>query len=324
MRRNARKRARNRVLLALGRVLFDRIGRLEPETASRIGAALGRLGYCFLGPARRRVYEHLALAFDEPAGSHRHRRIALAAFTNFAANAFEWIAWLPRGSKLAAASIREVRGMEHMVRARAAGRGALLVTAHFGLFEMMPAALGREIKPAVVIGRKPADESFDAFVTENRARMDVRTIPQSAAREILRVLKKGGVAGVLPDQDIDKLPGIFVPFFGRDAWTPTGPASVSVMTGAPLVPLFIYREGPACHRIEIHEPIEDPGGTKEERVRALTEEINRRIEAVIRETPGHWAWFHERWQTTPEKLERRRKRRARIAKQRRERENGAS
>ena len=56
----------------------------------------------------------------------------------------------------------------------------------------------------------------------------------------------------------------------------------------------------------------------------MTEEVNRVIEGVIRETPGHWAWFHERWQTTPERLEQRRARRARIAKRRRARENASS
>ena len=150
--------------------------------------------------------------------------------------------------------------------------------------------------------------------------MGVRTIPQTAAREILRILKDGGTAGLLPDQDIDKLPGEFVPFFGRDAWTPTGPASVAVTSGASIVPVFIHREGPAQHRVEFQPAIPDPGGTKEERVRAMTEEINRRFEGVIRETPDHWAWFHERWQTTPERLERRRERRRRIRQRRRDRD----
>jgi len=311
MRRVARKRTRNRVLLAVGRFLISLIGRLSPEGASRLGEAVGRLGFLIARPARQRVFTHLSLAFGDTLDPTRRRRIALRTFIHVAANTFEWAAWLPRGPKLAVSSIREITGWEHLERARAGGKGIVAITAHFGLFELHPVKLFRWISPGAAIGRRPSDSAFDDFVVGNRARMGVRTIPQTSAREILRILKDGGLAGILPDQDIDKLPGVFVPFFGRDAWTPTGPAAVSATTGAPIVPMFIYREGPARHRMEVHPPIADPGGPKEERVRAITAEINRVIEAVIRETPDQWAWFHKRWQTTPERLEARRVRRAR-------------
>jgi KDO2-lipid IV(A) lauroyltransferase len=322
MRRVARKRVRNRVLLGVGRGLIGLLGRMEPESASRVGEVVGRLAYTFVKPARQRVFAHLAIAFGDSLSPAARRRLALGTFRNVAANAFEWAAWLPRGPKLAVASITEIVGEEHFVRAREAGKGVVGITAHFGLFELLPVWIFRRISVGAAIGRRPADSAFDDFVVGNRARMGVRTIPQTAAREILRILKDGGLAGILPDQDIDKLPGLFVPFFGRDAWTPTGPASVAATSGAPVIPFFLYREGPARHRLVIHPPIPDPGGPKQARVRAITTEINRLIESVIRERPEQWAWFHERWQTTPERLEARRARRARIKERRRARKAG--
>jgi KDO2-lipid IV(A) lauroyltransferase len=322
MRRNARKRLRNRVLLALVRGPLALVGRLPPPVASRLGESLGRIGYLVLGGARRRTLRHLSLAFGETAGSPRVRRISRATFRVFGANAMEWIAWLGRGPEAALDAIVGIEGEEHLERARGPGNGVLGITAHFGLFELLPVVMFRRFPVSVAIGRRATDAALDRFVVENRDRMGVPTVPQSNAREILRVLKRGGIAGVLPDQDLDKLQGAFAPFFGKSAWTPTGPATISCVTGAPLVPMFIVRVGPARHRIVVCPKIPDPGGKKEERVAALTRGMNRVFERVIAGRPEHWAWFHERWATTPEGLARRRERRAAVEERRRRRREG--
>jgi KDO2-lipid IV(A) lauroyltransferase len=144
-----------------------------------------------------------------------------------------------------------------------------------------------------------------------RRSMEVPTVFQRQVRQIVRLLRNNQVIGTLPDQDVDKLAGVFLPFFGREAYTPTGPATLAVTTRAPMLPVFIHRLGPARHALAIHPPIPDPGGDRDERVLAMTEGWTRVFERVIARWPTQWAWLHRRWDTTPEILERRRARRAR-------------
>jgi KDO2-lipid IV(A) lauroyltransferase len=238
-------------------------------------------------------------------------RVARESFEALAAALFEWFVLTRRGPAAAARCVRQVEGWDHVRAALAAGRGLIIVTPHFGLFELMPVAFLQWGVSGKVVGRKPDDEGFESLLTAVRLQMGVETLYQKQAREMLRTLTRNECLGILPDQDIDKLPGIFVPFFGREAYTATGPASLAVTTGAPILPAFLHRVGPGNHRLQVRPPVPDPGGDREERIRALTLGWCREFEQAIAADPRQWAWVHRRWQTTPESLARRRARRAR-------------
>ena len=134
--------------------------------------------------------------------------------------------------------------------------------------------------------------------------MGYETIYQDAgARPLLRHLRSGGVLGVLVDQDVRRLAGEFVEFFGREAWTPTGPAALAVKTGAAMISVFLVRRGDS-YRVVIGERIETPAaGTKAERVRELTRRFTAATEQVVRAHPEQWAWMHRRWRTRREDVE---------------------
>ena len=97
-------------------------------------------------------------------------------------------------------------------------------------------------------------------------------------------------------------------FFGRPAYTPVAPAQISLKTGAPIVPVFVVRAG-SGFRVVTRAPIL-PEAVKgsEHPVEALTQLCARTVEDVIRSYPCQWIWNHERWRTTPEKLEQRKER----------------
>ncbi|MHC4470028.1 MAG: lysophospholipid acyltransferase family protein [Planctomycetota bacterium] len=309
-RRAARRRRRDRVLYVLARLGLGAFRHLPLRTASRLGEAAGRLAFLLMRERRRRALRHVHLAFGDRLPATKRREIAAASFRVLFACAAEWLVMSGLGRERAMESVVRVDGWEHVTEALEGGRGAVFATAHFGLFELLPVCFVHRGVSGKVVGRRPGDVGLEALVAENRKRMGMESVPQQRAREILRVLKGGGVVGTLPDQDVDKLPGVFVPFFGRPAYTPSGPASLAVAAGAPLVSALAYRIGPGRHRVVVHPPVPDPGGEKEERIRALTAAFTRVFEEKIAATPDHWAWVHERWATTPERLARRRARRA--------------
>jgi KDO2-lipid IV(A) lauroyltransferase len=287
------------------------LGRLSLRGADRLGRTLGRAAFHLLPRLRAQAVRHLGIAFGERMDESGRRRTARASFELFSAALLEWLVLCRLGKHRAAAAVRSVEGWEHVRRAREAGRGLIIVTPHFGLFELMPVYFCLFDGDGKVVGRRHDDRGLDGLLMDMRRSMGVETVFQHEAREMLRILRGGRSLGILPDQDIDKLPGIFVPFFGREAFTASGPASLAVTAGAPIMPAFLHRDGPGRHRLVVRPPIEDPGGDREERVLALTLGWCRVFEREIAAAPAHWAWVHRRWDTTPEALARRRERRAR-------------
>jgi KDO2-lipid IV(A) lauroyltransferase len=114
-------------------------------------------------------------------------------------------------------------------------------------------------------------------------------------KRLIVMLRRGGVVGLLIDQDT-KTDGVFVPFFHREAYTPTGAASLALRTGASVVVGFIVREGRDRHRIVIQGPLTLPrSGDADRDVRDQTARFTKMIEDQVRRTPEQWIWMHRRW-----------------------------
>ncbi|MEE8466883.1 MAG: lysophospholipid acyltransferase family protein, partial [Planctomycetota bacterium] len=121
-----------------------------------------------------------------------------------------------------------------------------------------------------------------------------------AARRLIRALAKNRVVGLLIDQDIGDIPGVFVPFFGRPAWTPTGAAMFALRRRCPVIPAFIHRCPDGTHRLEIQPPLTIPStGSAQSQIAELTAASTACIERQIRAHPEQWVWSHRRWRTRP-------------------------
>ena len=130
----------------------------------------------------------------------------------------------------------------------------------------------------------------------------MRTIyGEEAARELSRLLRKNEIVGILPDQDINSLKGVFVDFFGRPAYTPVAPVRLALSTGSPIVVNFLIRQPSGRYRLVLGEVIRPKiEATRDEAVRKYTEAWMKQFEEVIRRYPDQWAWMHNRWKTRPE------------------------
>ena len=194
------------------------------------------------------------------------------------------------------------------VHADVIGRGFVGVTGHVGNWELLP-RFGLRSSPCPVQGivaKRLPNPWLNRIVEDVRNRtIGCPTIYRDAPPSVLlRVLRGGGVVGILPDQDVPALPGVFVEFFGRPAYPPVGPARIAIAANRPIVPLFLVHAGGGQYRVVAREPIvPDPGNPRGEEILRLTQAYTTVIEEVIRDHPDQWPWFHARWETTPEKLE---------------------
>jgi len=282
------------ILQALASVLPWRLG-------VALGGRVGWLAYSLLPGARLRALTNLAVAFPDGGGETHHRAIARRSFVNLGRSAFE-VLMLSRRSHPPIERLCAVEGEERLKAALAAGRGVIFITGHFGNWELMAALVTRRGYPASVVATPVYDPRLDRLLVDARARHGVHTISRgspSAARHLLSGLRRNAILGMLIDQDTD-VDGVFVPFFGRPAYTPAGPAALALKTGAAVIFGFILREGASRHRLILQGPIElirtgDPARDIQENTTRFT----REIEEWIRSRPDHWVWMHNRWKRQP-------------------------
>jgi KDO2-lipid IV(A) lauroyltransferase len=199
-------------------------------------------------------------------------------------------------------SLVDADPFEPAERVLARGKGMLVLSAHAGAWELLVAYLAIRLgKPLHTIGRRLYFAPYNDMLLDIRRSAGVETIYQDEGpRGALQVLHEGGALGILADLDMPRLEGVFVDFFGKPAWTSTGPAALARAAGAGMVPVFISWERGRRHRVHVLPEVEV---VKTRDRRADTMETTRAwarvIEDFIRRRPEQWVWFHRRWRTRP-------------------------
>lgn len=181
-------------------------------------------------------------------------------------------------------------------------RGAIILTGHVGNFELLAYAHGLLGAPVTLVHRPIRNALIDDFVVRLRERAGTRSIGKhSAAKAALRALARREILAIPADQNQSRRSGVFVSFFGLSASTTAGPARLAMMTGAPILPVFLLREGETeIHRLEIQPPVDlVQSGDRDADVVANTQRCTSVIEDIVRRHPEQWIWFHKRWRTRP-------------------------
>ena len=186
--------------------------------------------------------------------------------------------------------------VERLERVLSAGRGAIVVTAHLGDWELLCARLRRLGHEGAVVGRVRRRDSSHRWLTAMRRAYGVETIAQDAhPREALGVLRRGGVLGLLTDLRVKRLASRELPFLGHPAPTMTAPAAFARAWRAPLVPIRCVRTDGA-YRLSVEEPLDLRGDLPREGAEAdLLRRQNEVFDRWIAAHPEQWAWYVPRF-----------------------------
>jgi KDO2-lipid IV(A) lauroyltransferase len=180
--------------------------------------------------------------------------------------------------------------------------GVLILSGHFGNWELLVAAHGMRGHPIHLVHRAIANPLVDRWLHGLRARAGTQMIRKSGAgRGVLRALHERALLVLPIDQNSTRGLGVFVDFFGLPASTNSGMARIALRTDAPIVPAFIVREGrSARHRVHVLPILEvERTGDFQEEVRRNTQRFTEVFEEMVRRHPEQWLWMHKRWKTRP-------------------------
>ncbi len=228
------------------------------------------------------------------------RRVAGDVFANVGRVGAE-IVLLPRLIKVLPAYVQLPAEDEACLKAALAeGKGALVVTAHLGNWELLAQRLVATGHEAVTLARKSPNPYIGRWLLARREAGGLMTLNRGGAQTIrgmLAALRRGALLGVLIDQDT-KVDTVHVPFFGAPAATPVAAAKLVLRRQIPVLAVFIHR---VCtgHQLRVRRVALPVEGDRQEQVVALTADLTAHIEAAVRDSPEEWVWFHERWKTPP-------------------------
>jgi KDO2-lipid IV(A) lauroyltransferase len=269
--------------------------RTLPHAASRrLGGAFGALAHALDARRRRTARENLRHAFPELTEAER-RRTARRCFRHFGA-AFCDALSAARFDPVELCRRVTLVGLEHLLEAEARGRGVIVLSAHYGNWEIVPPMVALASGPMASVGRPADNPRVDREIQALRTRLGNRSIPKrGAVRELFRILGAGGRVGLLVDQRVRAEEGIDVPFFGRPALTSPIVAKLALRTGAAIVPAFGDHLPDGRYRVEFLPPILAQGEDDEATAYALTRRCLEVCEAVILRAPERWLWLHRRW-----------------------------
>ncbi len=288
----------HRTVLYFGlRILEKLLNIFSYDTGFKIAQTLGLWSYFCAPLERKRTLENLNSVFGSDKSQDEIRRIAKEVFVNFGRSLYELLA----SKKIVADWDRFVsaEGLEHLDKALAKKKGAVIVAGHIGNWELLAGYLARQGYPCTVVARRVYFEKYNAWMVNLRNKMKVDTIYRDApVRDVLSALRLNRLVGFVADQDTDGIDGIFVQFFGRSAWTPTAPVRFARVGEAPMLPVFIVRKG-MHHTVTVGPELElNLSRDKEEELKINTQKWVTLQEAFIRKFPEQWVWNHRRWRTT--------------------------
>ncbi len=284
------------------RGLAAALGILPRRVLLILSFGIAEIAYWVVTRQRRMMLENLRSVYGREKSEAEIRKMARGVFRTAALNGADILGF----HKLTGEKIRKFCDIEEMLRVYnqllAEGKGVLSITAHLGNWEFLAAAVFMNGIPGGVVGRKIYFEPYNDWIAAIRKSVNTDTLfRENAVRGVLRRLAAGEVIGILPDQDIDSLSGIFVNYFGRPAHTPDSPVRIAMKTGAPMLINFLVHESWDRYRW-VNGGVIRPSESKDRSdaaVRRYTEAMAAAFEVAIRKYPEQWMWMHNRWKTQP-------------------------
>jgi Kdo2-lipid IVA lauroyltransferase/acyltransferase len=280
------------------------LGLLPRGAAIALSTGIMRSVPAILPNLRRTGLRNLEIAFPEKSEAER-RRILHGTFDNLGRVLGE----LSQFNKFTRERLAEIidfqlddESRQLYDRNKVEGRGVLITTGHLGNWEMLVLGFAALYEPISYLARPLDNPKIDEMLNRLRSRFGNRPINKTnSAMFAIKILREGGILGILSDVNAHPKEGVFVPFFGLSACTTSGAAMLAIRSNAFIFPTFCVWDKTIGRYRFVHGRLLEPSNTgdRKQDVIATTAAYTAEIEKVIRQYPEQWMWIHKRWKTRP-------------------------
>jgi len=264
-----------------------------------LGSLLGHTVYLLDKKHRHLSLNNLSTSLGQTTTPRQRKIITRRSFTHFGRSFLDMI-YLAGLKPDKRDEFLSIEGLENISAALKQKKGALLFSAHFGIWEMAPALISR-LGKLNVIARPLDNPRLEQELLRIRKNLNSTVIYKyQATRAILRCLRANEMVAILIDQNALRKEAVFVDFFNRQAATTPALATFFMRTGAPIIPVFCYPSGSHKYHIKVLPPpdLQLTGDSNRDTLK-ITQICTRIVEEQIRLQPEYWFWFHNRWRTRP-------------------------
>jgi Kdo2-lipid IVA lauroyltransferase/acyltransferase len=286
------------------RSLLGFLAVLPEKTAVSVATGVAMTGYYLLGGLRRVAMTNLHIAFPE-LGESEHKRLAKGAFKNLG-RVLGAMSHFPTATRESLAKTIEFQ-IDPDVYAeyeslKAEGRGVIIVSPHLGNWEVLVYGWSALQEPISYLARPLDNPKIEALTVSLRTKFGNRPINKTnSVSPAMKILREGGILGILADVNAHPKEGVFVPFFGVPACTSSGVALLAMRTNAAIIPMCGAWDEEKQHYVGVHGRIIYPSNTGDRHrdVAETTAQFTAEVEKLVRKYPDQWLWIHKRWKSRP-------------------------
>lgn len=277
------------------------IPRLSYRLLLALGGCLGTCAYLLLPHDRAVAYANLNIAFGDSMPPAQKRRIVRHTFRHFARAVLSMF-WAKGKSQEQIMKRYDVENVELLRRIQERGKGVVVVSMHFGDWELGSLALGWLGAPMTIVAEPTRNPAIERRVTALRTLSGNRAVaPRFALIRMARTLQQGGVVGMLVDVNGRRnRGGVWLDFFGLPVFNGAAEAVMALRWGAPII--FAHVEHLPNGRGKIvfgPEVCCNGSGDFDADVKEVSQRCLTLCEELIKQHPEQWLWTYKRWKRRP-------------------------
>ena len=275
--------------------------RLPSKVRYGVARAGGVAGYQLLRGMRRQALENYAGVLHQPASSPEVRRVAQEAIVGYTKLLADFVL-LPRLTPESVRRMVDWEGIDHIHQAREQGRGVIVVTPHFGNWDIAAAATTSVGLPLTAVTEHYGTSDLNRRVVAARERIGMKVVPLgiSAGKAVVTALRRNELVALVCDLPPREGRSVRVTICGQQALVPAGPALLALRSGAPVLPFVCRRLPDDRYRIEVQPPVDlQTSGNKDRDVASVAQAIMDRFDPILRATPEQWYLFSPMWHLEP-------------------------
>lgn len=268
---------------------------LSAKLRVRLGSGIGWLLMIVSKSRRSITRSNIQSAFHE-FSSQRIEEVVLGSYQNLGIVLVEFLAsyYMTQQEILRCVAFD---GFEEVIQRSKSGKPTILLSAHFGNWEILALASGVLLNKQVSIVAHPQSNALiDHYVNKSRTRLGNRVIPMGqAASTLIKTLSSGGIVAFLADQHANPERDPWISFFGKETPTYKAPAALALRYDAQIYCAFAQRSDDGVYQVRVRPlPMDDLENTPDG-IRTLTHRHVAVLEQAVRQSPHLWSWQHRRW-----------------------------